>query len=197
MFWIFFPVIVVVRLKVWNNFHIFLEMEIFLLHEHSRASFDFLSSNAAKRNKNFDSLELLDSRLFLLKCHFPEMKYQHRMQKFMSSQFHPEALKSLFFLHVFVSPSFEVLLRSFFLATSIMRLHRRIFHDTKTLLSETFFSISTQPLFYPFFLRQTCVKPEKIEMPACKKNFCSKLNRREINLLSQLFLQPGNKFLSK
>lgn len=116
-------------------------MEIFFLHEHSRASFSPMLPNVIK----ISTLELLESGLFLLKCHLPEMKYQHRMQKFMSSQFHPEALTkiSVLFLCVYVALILSPL-EKLLLATSVMRLHRKIFHDTKTLLSKTFFSISTQ-----------------------------------------------------
>lgn len=69
--------------------------------------------------------------------------------------------------------------RAFFLAASVMRLHEEIFYDTKTLLSETFFSISTElPQPSPSQVndeKKTVERRKEIKKcgTASKKNFCS------------------------
>ena len=132
-------------------------MEIFLLHEHSRASFSTLLPNVIKKFRI--------SRASRVETFSSEMIFTRDEISASRSQFYPEALKSLFFFYVFMS-LFRSPLEKLFLATSVMRLHRKIFHDTKTLLSKTFFSISTQPLFYspslrsPFFFLPKKIKAE-------------------------------------
>lgn len=105
---------------------------------------------AAKCNKNFESLELLELGLFLLNAmSFTRDEISASNAEVYELSVLPRSSKiSALFLCVYVAPVRSPL-EKLFLATSVMRLHRKIFHDTKTLLSKTFFSISTQPLFPP------------------------------------------------
>lgn len=99
-----------------------------------------------------------------------------------------EALKSVLVLCRFVSTRRP--LEKLFSAGSVMRLHKKIFHDTKTLLSEAFFSISTQPPQPPH--PATTYKKNNLELRV-RKTFVQ-LNRRKINFPSQPFLKRQTSF---
>lgn len=137
----------------------------------------------------FYSLELLET--FSLHAIYQRWNISFECRSlWLSSACHHGSSEICARFYVASSPLAALSRSFFFSAGSIMRLHRKIFHDTKTLLSETFFSISTQP-------PQTSpsrvdVQKNNLELRV-RKTFVQ-LNRRKINFPSQPFLKRQTSF---